>query len=122
MKFVNPFPVLVNDVQMTNLARRVALDLVGEDELIPDLARMTGSEDFAYFLEKYPGSYLIIGNGNGEGNCMFHNPGYDFNNACLMTGAAYWVKLAETFLIPRPGKGSHENIILVSHGIVHSYY
>lgn len=30
---------------------------------------------------------------------MVHNPGYDFNDACLATGAAYWVKLAQTFLV-----------------------
>jgi hippurate hydrolase len=30
---------------------------------------------------------------------MVHNPGYDFNDAVLPTGASYWVKLAETFLV-----------------------
>jgi hippurate hydrolase len=29
---------------------------------------------------------------------MVHNPGYDFNDGILSTGAAYWVKLAETAL------------------------
>jgi hippurate hydrolase len=29
---------------------------------------------------------------------MVHNPGYDFNDACLPLGATYWVKLAERFL------------------------
>ena len=29
---------------------------------------------------------------------MVHNPGYDFNDSILPTGAAYWVKLAETAL------------------------
>jgi hippurate hydrolase len=42
---------------------------------------------------------LIIGNGDGEGGCMVHNPGYDFNDAALPTGASYWVKLAEAFLL-----------------------
>jgi hippurate hydrolase len=60
---------------------------------------VTGSEDFAFFLEKVPGCYIFIGNGVGsEGGCMVHNPGYDFNDACLSTGASYWVKLAETYL------------------------
>ena len=40
----------------------------------------------------------IIGNGDGEGGCMVHNPGYDFNDDCLATGAAYWVRLTESFL------------------------
>ena len=41
----------------------------------------------------------FIGNGVGAvGGCMVHNPGYDFNDGILSTGAAYWVKLAETAL------------------------
>jgi hippurate hydrolase len=93
------YPVLVNDAQMTGLAREVALDWLGEDGLIADMQPLTGSEDFAFLLERCPGSYLIIGNGDGEGGCMVHNPGYDFNDDCLATGAAYWVRLAQTFLV-----------------------
>jgi hippurate hydrolase len=93
------YPVLVNDADMTALARQVALDWLGEDGLIRDMQPLTGSEDFAFLLERCAGSYLIIGNGDGEGGCMVHNPGYDFNDACLATGAAYWVKLAQTFLV-----------------------
>ncbi|MBC8745755.1 MULTISPECIES: M20 aminoacylase family protein [Paraburkholderia] len=93
------YPVLVNDAAMTALARQVALDWLGEDGLIRDMQPLTGSEDFAFLLERCAGSYLIIGNGDGEGGCMVHNPGYDFNDACLATGAAYWAKLAQTFLV-----------------------
>ncbi|CAB3794405.1 Hippurate hydrolase [Paraburkholderia caffeinitolerans] len=92
------YPVLVNDVAMTTLAQDVARDWLGEDGLIDDLPPLTGSEDFSFLLEQCAGSYLIIGNGDGEGGCMVHNPGYDFNDDCLATGAAYWVKLAERFL------------------------
>ena len=60
---------------------------------------VTGSEDFAFFLEKVPGCYVFIGNGEGaDGGCMVHNPGYDFNDRCLSTGASYWVRLAEAYL------------------------
>jgi hippurate hydrolase len=49
-----------------------------------------------------PGCYVFIGNGVGDqGGCMVHNPGYDFNDRVLPTGASYWVRLAETFLSPQ---------------------
>ncbi|MGF6656406.1 hippurate hydrolase [Paraburkholderia youngii] len=99
VEYQRRYPVLVNDAAMTALARQVALDWLGEDGLIRDMQPLTGSEDFAFLLERCAGSYLIIGNGDGEGGCMVHNPGYDFNDACLATGAAYWVKLAQTFLV-----------------------
>jgi hippurate hydrolase len=96
------YPMVINDPAQTAFARRVALDWLGEDGLIPDPQPVTGSEDFAFFLERVPGCYFLIGNGTGsDGGCMVHNPGYDFNDDCLATGASFWVKLAESFL--RPG-------------------
>ena len=92
--------VLVNAVAETNFARQVALDLVGAERVTLNGPALTGSEDFAFMLEKIPGSYLLIGNGDGDsaGACMVHNPGYDFNDDNIATGAAYWVALVERYL------------------------
>ncbi|MGJ7517334.1 M20 aminoacylase family protein [Pseudomonas baetica] len=92
------FPALFNHPESTAFARQVALDWVGEEGLVRDMKPLTGSEDFAVMLQRCPGCYLLIGNGDGEGGCMVHNPGYDFNDSCLATGASYWVRLVETFL------------------------
>ena len=91
--------VLVNSVAETDFARQVALDLVGPERVTLQGPALTGSEDFAFMLEKIPGSYLLIGNGDGDsaGACMVHNPGYDFNDDNIATGAAYWVALVERF-------------------------
>jgi hippurate hydrolase len=91
-------PVLINDPEQTAFARQVAQDWLGEGQMIDDLRPFTASEDFAFILEKCPGSYLVIGNGQGDSGCLLHNPGYDFNDACLPIGASYWVKLVEGFL------------------------
>jgi hippurate hydrolase len=91
-------PVLINDPEQTAFARQVAQDWLGEGQMIDDLRPFTASEDFAFILEKCPGSYLVIGNGQGDNGCLLHNPGYDFNDACLPIGASYWVKLVEGFL------------------------
>ena len=92
------YPVLVNDPVATQLARDVAVELVGADQVMPQCQPFTGSEDFAVMLEHCPGSYLLIGNGDGPGGCMVHNPGYDFNDDNVALGAAYWALLAERFL------------------------
>ena len=82
-------------------ARQVALELVGEEKVTLQGPPLTGSEDFAFMLERVPGSYLLIGNGTGDaaGACMVHNPGYDFNDDNIAIGAAYWVLLAQRFLV-----------------------
>jgi hippurate hydrolase len=77
----------------------VALELLGTDKVVIDAPPVTGSEDFAFMLEHRPGCYLFLGNGEGEGSCMVHNPGYDFNDNAMATGAAYWSLLAERFLV-----------------------
>jgi hippurate hydrolase len=92
------YAVLVNTPAETAFAREVALELVGAERVTMQGPPLTGSEDFAFMLERVPGSYLLIGNGIGEGGCMVHNPGYDFNDHNIGVGSAYWVLLAERFL------------------------
>jgi hippurate hydrolase len=92
--------VLVNSDNETDFARQVALDLVGPDRVVLNGPPLTGSEDFAFMLEKVPGSYLLIGNGDGDsaGACMVHNPGYDFNDDNIATGSDYWIHLVKSYL------------------------
>ncbi|MBT9487588.1 MAG: amidohydrolase [Rubrivivax sp.] len=96
------YAVLVNSAAETAFARDVAVELVGAEHVTLQGPPLTGSEDFAFMLEQVPGSYLLIGNGTGagagEGGCMVHNPGYDFNDHNIGVGSAYWVLLAERFL------------------------
>ncbi|MEN9995258.1 MAG: putative hydrolase YxeP [Pseudomonadota bacterium] len=91
--------VLVNSDKETHFARQVALDLVGAERVVLNGPPLTASEDFAFMLEKIPGSYLLIGNGDGDsaGACMVHNPGYDFNDDNIATGSDYWIHLTKEF-------------------------
>jgi hippurate hydrolase len=94
------YPVLVNHLAETDFARTVAEELVGAERVVRQGRALTGSEDFAYFLEEVPGSYLLIGNGDGDsqGACMVHNPGYDFNDDNVAIGSAFWSLLVERYL------------------------
>jgi hippurate hydrolase len=98
IQYKRDYPVLVNTLAETALARDVGLALLGDGGVILHSEPLTGSEDFAYMLEHCPGSYMMIGNGDGEGGCMVHNPGYDFNDENISIGAAYWCQLTERFL------------------------
>ena len=99
------YAVLVNTPAETAFARDMATELVGAERVTPQGPPLTGSEDFAFMLERVPGSYVLIGNGTnntdgspGAGGCMVHNPGYDFNDDNVATGSAFWALLAERFL------------------------
>jgi hippurate hydrolase len=90
--------VLKNDPAANEMVRSVAGDLFGQDEVVT-IGSFMGSEDFAFMLEKNPnGCYFTIGAGDEPDRCMVHNPGYDFNDKILITGAALWSGLTEHYL------------------------
>lgn len=95
----NPgYPVTFNAEIETALALKAAMAVVGADAVNQHPVPSMGSEDFAFMLQKKPGCYIWIGNGSSENSCLLHNPRYDFNDAILPVGAAYWVRLVETVL------------------------
>jgi amidohydrolase len=89
------FPPLVNDAEETEFIADTAAELVGADNVNRDGNLVMASEDFSYMLNRRPGAYIQIGNGDGTGGCEVHNPGYDFNDEALPFGASLFVRLAE---------------------------
>ena len=92
------FAPTVNDATEAEFAARICTELVGADHVERQPPLIMASEDFSFMLERVPGCYLNIGNGAGEGGCEVHNPGYDFNDAALPLGAAFYARLVETRL------------------------
>ncbi|AMK78389.1 MULTISPECIES: M20 aminoacylase family protein [Methylomonas] len=103
--FKRSYPPTVNHDQAVAVSRSVMTRIVGERQVLEQKATM-GAEDFAYMLQKLPGSYCFIGNGSGDhrgkghgaGPCTLHNTSYDFNDDILPLGATYWVRLVEACL------------------------
>ncbi|MDQ6680621.1 MAG: M20 family metallopeptidase, partial [Pseudomonadota bacterium] len=106
LSFYRAYPPLVNHAAQTDFASEVAELAFGADRVRREIPPVGGAEDFSFFLEKVPGSYVFVGNGGGDhreasyhgmGPCQLHNPSYDFNDALLPVGATYWVKLTEAY-------------------------
>jgi hippurate hydrolase len=89
------YPVVVNSEAETAFARGVAEELIGP-ERVSTCHLIPGSEDFAYFLEHKPGSFLRLG--NGLNSAILHSSKYDFADGSLTTGAALWARLVERYL------------------------
>jgi hippurate hydrolase len=89
------FPPLVNNADATQFIAECAAELVGTENVDRTGGLSMASEDFAYMLGHRPGAYIQIGNGDGEGGCEVHNPGYDFNDAALALGASLFARLVE---------------------------
>jgi amidohydrolase len=89
------FPPLVNHADETQFIADCAAELVGEANVNRNSNPLMASEDFAIMLNAVPGAYIQIGNGEGEGACEVHNPGYDFNDGALPFGASLFARLVE---------------------------
>jgi hippurate hydrolase len=60
---------------------------------------ITAGEDFSEFLARIPGAYAWLGTGDpAHPEGWHHNPHFDFNDAALAHGAAFWCALVETEL------------------------
>jgi hippurate hydrolase len=97
------YPATINHAAQARFAGDVAARLVGEDNVIRDLSPSMGAEDFAFMLQEKPGCYVRLGQGGGPSNCFLHNSRYDFNDAVIPLGAAFFAALAEA----RMPRGHH---------------
>jgi len=71
---------------------------------IPDREPMSFSEDFAHFSAAVPGCFLLLGNGeDGPNGRPLHAASYDFNDALLPIGAAFWAALVRDRLPTKKG-------------------
>ena len=89
------FAPLINDAEPTNFIADSAALLVGEANVDRKKPPSMGSEDFSFMMEKVPGAYIQVGNGD---SAQLHNPAYDFNDACTPYGAAVLATVAERSL------------------------
>jgi amidohydrolase len=87
------YPVTLNHPEQTKFAAKVAAGIAGANLVDQSIEPLMGAEDFAYMLEKRPGAYIFMGNGDTAG---VHHPAYDFDDKAIPVGVSYWVKVAET--------------------------
>jgi amidohydrolase len=92
------YPATVNSAAEADLAALAATDVVGVSGVRRDLPPSMAAEDFAYMLQRSPGCYAWIGNGPADSHAGLHGARYDFNDAILSTGAAWWVRIVERAL------------------------
>jgi len=89
------YPVTINPAKQTDFAAAVARETFGADNVETDQPPVMGAEDFSFMLEARPGAFVWLGNGDSAG---LHHPGYDFNDAALPYGIAYFARIVETAL------------------------
>ena len=91
------YPPTINTKDESIFASEVAKNLVGDKNVVTDIEPSMGGEDFSYFLNKKPGSYLYIGQKDENHKAHLHTTKYDFNDNLLPIGVNFWVDLVKSF-------------------------
>ncbi len=92
VEYGTSFVPLINDPDATATAVAAAAQVGAANA---EHGRVGFSEDFAAFLDHCPGAFVLMGNGEeGRAAMPLHNPHYDFNDAALPHGVAFWCALA----------------------------
>ena len=97
LKFNQGYPVTINDEFAAEVVHRCAAKVVGEDRVV-EPPRTMGGEDFAYFLEKVPGTFLFLGAGDRI-DFPHHHPAFDIDEKVLPLGTLLMTSLALEYLL-----------------------
>jgi hippurate hydrolase len=87
VNYTREFIPLLNDAALVEEAFAAADSVFPTKNIKVRREPMTGSEDFARFLDHVPGCFVFLG--NGEDSAPLHNPNYDFNDDGLIHGANF---------------------------------
>jgi amidohydrolase len=93
-------PSLRCDHQLTAFVEESLVDLVGREQVISIPAPSMGAEDFAYFAEQVPATYLRLGSRDEAGGYVhaLHTPYFDFDEQILIDGTKIFAKLISRLL------------------------
>ncbi|MDX9972385.1 MAG: M20 family metallopeptidase [FCB group bacterium] len=94
------YPALYNDERMTQFARETITEALGPDALIELPYPIMAAEDFSYYLQAVPGSFMFLGtNPNPDTQApSLHSPRFDFGDATIPHGVKLMSSLALRFL------------------------
>lgn len=92
------YPVTANHVGPAEQVRATAQRMLGEEQVRWQVNPSMASEDFACMLDVCPGAYFWLGADGAIPSAPLHNAEYDFNDALIPLGVAFWQRLVEEAL------------------------
>jgi len=93
------YPVLINDPEMSKLVASACSKGIGKEN-VEVLKPSMGAEDFAYYLEKVPGSFFRLGCRNEEKGIVhpYHSSLFDIDEEVLPFGVEMFVRIIDQYL------------------------
>ena len=89
------YPALVNDTEVTDLAKRSAIAFLGAENVVDIPIRMT-AEDFSYYSQVVPSCFYRLGTSSPDGKFKHpvHTPYFDIDKDALEIGVGLFAWIA----------------------------
>jgi len=98
LNIIKGYPVLYNDVSMTQKARGHIADYIGEENVV-DMDIWMAAEDFAWYTQEIPGCFYRLGTRNEARGIVHgvHTPRFNIDEDALKlsTGLMAWLAIKE---------------------------
>ncbi|MGC8565512.1 MAG: M20 metallopeptidase family protein [Thermoplasmata archaeon] len=93
LEYIYGYPILVNDPWVTDFMKNVASGVIGENNVVQAKQTM-GGEDFAYYLEKVPGTFMVLGTYNEKLGYVHgvHTSRFNVNEKILPIGSSIFAE------------------------------
>jgi amidohydrolase len=94
------YPVLLNHPRSTDFARTTIAKMFGRQAVFEIKKLVMGGEDFAFYLQKVPGSFLRLGIRNQKKGAVYpwHHPKFTVDEDAIKIGSAVLAGIAFDFL------------------------
>ena len=99
-KFDELAPPLVNDSDLAEDIIKSAREILGDENVITGGSHTMAGEDFSYFAQLKPSVMIKLGcrNEEMEISAPIHNPMFDIDENCLLTGVLVFANFVKDFL------------------------
>jgi len=95
IEFADFNPPTINTDDEYELVKATAIECLGEEGVIIMPYPCMATEDFSYYLQKVPGCYFFVGNGD---TAMCHNPGFVFHDEIMPVAGEIISRVAISYL------------------------
>lgn len=93
------YPPAINPDAEAEVAAQIAASVVGQERVLREHDPCMAGEDFAFMLNERPGNYIWMGTACANHTSgKLHYPNYNFNDASIPFGVAYWLALVDRLL------------------------
>lgn len=96
IEMISTCPPTMNSVPESDLVFQTAAEIYSKENVLKLINPFMVTEDFAFFLEKIPGCFFLVG--NGEVNADLHTPHYNFQDSIIPIAARVMIQSAFNFL------------------------